>query len=132
MRAYLDSAVIIYLVEKIEPFFSQSRSKLATPDQERVTSELSRMEVRIKPLRVGETELVKAFDIYFDAAFAEVAILSRDILEKAADLRAKYSWLKTPDAIHLAAAIESRCDVFLTNDHRLERCTEIKVEVLAA
>lgn len=62
----------------------------------------------------------------------ELIPISRESLEKAADLRAKYSWLKTPDAIHLAAAIESGCDAFLTNDRRLERCTEIKVEVLAA
>lgn len=132
MRVYLDSAVIIYLVEEIEPFLSQSRLKLAVPNQERITSELTRMEVRIKPLRNGETELVQAFDSYLDTACAEVVILSRETLEKAAELRAKYVWLKTPDAIHLAAAIESGCDAFLTNDLRLERCTEIEVEVLTA
>ncbi len=37
---------------------------------------------------------------------------------------------KTPDALHLAAAIEGGCDRFLTNDARLSRCTDIAVEVL--
>ena len=31
---------------------------------------------------------------------------------------------------HLAAAIESGCDLFLTNDHRLARCTDLSVELL--
>jgi predicted nucleic acid-binding protein len=39
--------------------------------------------------------------------------------------------LKTPDAIHLAAALVSGCDVFLTNDLRLNRVdVELSVEVL--
>ncbi len=35
-----------------------------------------------------------------------------------------------PDALHLAAAIESGCDVFLTNDNQLSAFPDITVEVL--
>ncbi len=34
------------------------------------------------------------------------------------------------DALHLAAAIESGCDVFLTNDNQLASFTDITIEVL--
>jgi hypothetical protein len=34
------------------------------------------------------------------------------------------------DALHLAAAIEFGCDVFLTNDHQLDNFPDIRVEVL--
>jgi predicted nucleic acid-binding protein len=34
------------------------------------------------------------------------------------------------DAIHLAAAIETGCDVFLTNDNQLANFLDITVEVL--
>lgn len=34
------------------------------------------------------------------------------------------------DALHLAAAIESGCDVFLTNDHQLANFPNITIEVL--
>ena len=34
------------------------------------------------------------------------------------------------DALHLAAAIESGCDVFLTNDDQLSGFPDIAVEVL--
>jgi len=50
--------------------------------------------------------------------------------ERATDLRAKYLKLKTPDALHLAAAIESGCDAFVTNDFGLKVITEIRVEVI--
>jgi predicted nucleic acid-binding protein len=41
-------------------------------------------------------------------------------LNLATDLRAQYR-LKTPDALHLAAAITAGCDEFWTNEHRLEQ-----------
>ncbi|MBW3539280.1 MAG: hypothetical protein KY476_03345 [Planctomycetes bacterium] len=34
------------------------------------------------------------------------------------------------DALHLAAAIEAGCDVFLTNDHQLSNFPDITVEEL--
>ena len=34
------------------------------------------------------------------------------------------------DALHLAAAIESGCDVFLTNDNQLSNFSDIMVEEL--
>jgi predicted nucleic acid-binding protein len=45
----------------------------------------------------------------------EVIPISRDILEEAARWRATTK-LKLPDAIHLATALGSSCDSFLTND----------------
>ena len=51
------------------------------------------------------------------------------IAESAADLRARYN-LRTPDALHVAAGIDARCDAFLTNDTGIKRVTEIAVLVL--
>ena len=44
-------------------------------------------------------------------------------------IRGRYRF-KTPDSIHLAAAVESGCQLFLTNDVRLNRFTDLTVEVL--
>lgn len=55
--------------------------------------------------------------------------LNAAVFEKATDLRARLN-IRTPDALHLAAAIVGGCDVFLTNDEKLKRCTELRVEVL--
>lgn len=56
--------------------------------------------------------------------------LTREVVDRAMALRARYGF-KTPDAIHLAAAIVGQCDSFLTNDRRLKKCTDIQVEVIA-
>jgi len=37
----------------------------------------------------------------------------------------------TPDALHLAAAIDAGCDEFWTNDRRLERAAAERIEVIA-
>ena len=51
-------------------------------------------------------------------------------LDKATTLRATYNF-KTPDSIHLAAAIFSRCKTFLTHDTALKKCSEIRVELIS-
>ena len=129
MRIYLDSAPLIYLVENIAPYASALATRLTVPDTIQVCSELSRLECRVKPIRDGETALLAAFDSYFTGIIGEVIPLSRQVIDQATELRARYDF-KTPDAIHLAAAITSNCDLFLTNDHRLNKCTEIAVETV--
>ena len=52
-----------------------------------------------------------------------------DIAEQAANLRARYN-LATPDAVHLATAMDAGCDAFLTNDAALQRVAKIRVLVL--
>lgn len=129
MRVYLDSAPIIYLVEDILPYNSALVSRLSAPNVIQVCSELSRLECRVKPIRDGEEALLAAFDSYFREIVNEVLPLSRQALERATLLRARYGF-RTPDAIHLAAAIDSGCDLFLTNDSQLARCQEITVEAV--
>jgi len=55
--------------------------------------------------------------------------LSTAVYDRATLLRATYN-SKLGDSLHLAAAIEAGCDLLLTNDHRLSKCTEIRIEVL--
>ena len=55
--------------------------------------------------------------------------VNKNIARRAAELRAKYN-LKTPDALHVATALETHCQAFLTNDMGLKRITEIQILVL--
>ncbi|MGL4498375.1 MAG: type II toxin-antitoxin system VapC family toxin, partial [Planktothrix sp.] len=55
--------------------------------------------------------------------------VSREIAEKAAELRAIYN-LKTPDSIQMATAIVNRASFFLTNDVRLPSISGLQVLVL--
>ncbi|OGE96176.1 MAG: hypothetical protein A3E98_04395 [Candidatus Doudnabacteria bacterium RIFCSPHIGHO2_12_FULL_48_11] len=55
--------------------------------------------------------------------------ISESIVDIASDLRARYK-ISTPDAIHLATAIDFGAEKFITNDVNLKKIKEIIVEVL--
>jgi len=129
MFYYLDSAPIIYLVEEVEPFYDRVIERIDKPEILLATCTLSWLEVRVKPVRDKNHTRLQEFEEFFNDEITLEIGISREVIDKATELRAKYNF-KTPDAIHLAAAITSACDVFLTNDHRLDRCTEIKIEIL--
>jgi predicted nucleic acid-binding protein len=129
MRYYLDAAPIIYLIEQSQPFATAIRSKLAALGVVPITSELARLECRVKPMRDGSQALLQDFDDYFANSIAEIFPLTRDVIDLATEIRAQYNF-KTPDSIHLAAAVISNCDVFMTNDQRLNRFTGITIETI--
>jgi predicted nucleic acid-binding protein len=93
-----------------------------------VTSRLSRLECRSKPLRDRNAALLAQYD----AALATTRIVdvSAAIIERATEMRARYGF-RSPDAIHLATAIDEGADVFVTGDAALGRCAEIIVDVLS-
>ena len=94
-----------------------------------LTSRLTRLECRVKPLRSNDTVLLSLYDAFFSGAEVELLDLTADVVEKATKLRAKLN-VKTPDALHLASAILAGATAFLTGDQALVRCTEIPVEVM--
>jgi len=132
-RTYLDACTIIYLIEGAQPFQAQARERLAqlraATDAAILTSRLSRLECRVAPLRDGNQSLLAEYDAFFTPSDLEMIEIGLEVIERATDLRARYRF-KTPDGIHLASAIEQRADLFITGDADLQRCGEIKVEVL--
>jgi predicted nucleic acid-binding protein len=111
---YLDSCMIIGLIEGI----AQQRQLLKTQLLNRIiySSELARLETRLLAIRNNNPDDLRQFDSFFMAC--EIIALDRAIFERATLLRAN-SKLKTPDALHLAAAIQSGCHEFWTNDKQL-------------
>lgn len=128
-RIYLDTAPVIYAVEQVAPFASQVDKRLSEKDSTLITSDLTRLECRVKPMRDDDLDLLNDYDDFFAQIIAEIVPVSRQILDRATLIRAQYGF-RTPDAIHLATALASNCEVFLTNDHRLDRFSEILVEIV--
>jgi hypothetical protein len=94
-----------------------------------VFSDLTRLECRLKLLRDGNSDLLRDYDDYFDGVVAEIVALSREVMDRATAIRAQYGFKKA-DAIHHAGALISGADVFLTNDHRIDRFPDVTVEIV--
>lgn len=116
---YLDSCLVIYLVEPDSPSHESVREAVAVAGQASLAvSGLVVMECLVGPLQDFDEGLRDDYQLAFGAM--ELLPLTRSVFERAAGLRAEHR-LKTPDAIHLAAAIEHGCDELWTNDDRLGR-----------
>ena len=129
MHIYLDSAPVIYVVERRSQYAEYLDARLSNPDDTLVASGLTRLESRVKPIREGNWAVLQEFDAFFENTVDEIVPLTGDVIDAATLIRARYGF-GTPDAIHLGAAVASGCDVFLTNDNRLARFGEMSVEVV--
>lgn len=125
--------MVIYQIEFPPVFGPRAAARMnslkAAGDRVAV-GDLSRMECRVQPLNAADRPLLARFDAYFARPDIIVLPLSAAVCERAASIRARHR-SRTPDALHLAAAIIGGCDLFLTNDAHLAACTDIGVEVLA-
>jgi predicted nucleic acid-binding protein len=130
VRIYLDSAPIVYLVEQNPVFGPKVATWLLTHPGDLVSSELGRMESLVLPTRNADAGLIVDFEQFFATQIAEMAALRRDLFDRAIEIRAAFPSIRTPDAIHLATAVVSGCDVFLCNDAQLKQYPGIRVELI--
>lgn len=128
---YWDACVLIYRLQDVEPWKRRIASALATiPAPKLVVSELGRMECRVKPLREADLATLAKYDTFFAATTLGWVPYNRPVCDLAADLRARHA-LKTPDALHLAAAIIGECSELWTNDRRLEQAAAGRLRVVS-
>lgn len=112
-RAYLDSNIIIYLVQgasnapQIQAYL-QSHGDLVL-----CSSNLALTECLVLPLRQANLPLRRRFFGFFQSL--ELIPARRQVFLRAARIRAEIR-LRTPDALHLAFASQGRCEQFLTGD----------------
>ncbi len=132
MPVYPDSAIIIYFLDHTGTFQARAVAALApiaAAGDELVLTDLTRLEYRVGPLRRGDARALAEYDRFAAQPGVRTVPLTCGVYDRAAELRARYGF-KPPDALHLAAAIVHGCDRFLTNDTRLNACTDISIDVL--
>ena len=128
----LDSTIAIYHYDHTGSFQHRATRWMASllrAGHQFAISDLVRMECRVGPLRSGRPVMLATFDAFFANPDLRTIPLTASVFDRAAEIRASHGF-KTPDAVHLAAAVESGCDRFLTHDLRLARFAGIGVEVL--
>jgi uncharacterized protein len=132
MLVYCDSVIVIYWLDHVGPYQVRSNQRmmmLQSAADKIAISDLTRLECRVGPLKRKDGAAIAAFDRFFSRSDLWLLPMTSAVFDRAAILRASLGF-KTPDALHLAVAIEGGCDRFLTNDSRLSLCADIVVEML--
>lgn len=125
-KIFLDTAPIVYYLENNELYNSNMKRFWKEHDDcDFVTSVVTVTEYLTYPYQQNNLKLISAFYAFTHGMDIEIKSIDRAIAEKAAQIRAEYKFFKTMDALQLATACLSECDLFLTNDKQLKQFKEI-------
>jgi predicted nucleic acid-binding protein len=140
---YLDTVIVIYAVEGNPADQQRALNHLAAFEQAGhrfVISELTRTECLVPVFGVGGGQRLTDFYRFFHGPNLRTLGLTAAIHTRASAIRSVHTYAANPpaprgrygfaDALHLDAAIEFGCDVFLTNDNQLANFPDITVEQL--
>lgn len=136
-KAFVDTAPFIYFIEKnsnnpqyyekVKEFFKYGYDN----DKKFVSSVITMEEYFVFPYRSKAYSLIDMFNRLVKTTDMEMIEISREIAKKAAQIRAEYKGFKAMDALQLAVACLSGCDLFLTNDKQLKQFKEVKCITVA-
>lgn len=113
---YLDACILIYALEDRGARGDSVRRAIASAQASLATSPVALTECLAAPLRTRDHALRDRYLAMYERL--EVIELGSEAYLRAAELRADFG-LKTPDALHLAAAQLAGAEQLWTNDKRL-------------
>jgi uncharacterized protein len=135
MMICLDADCIIYFVEQHPTWGPKITARIAAlraAGNVIAFSDLARAECLAGPLASGDIKVIADYEAFFSDPDITALALTPVVCERTARIRAASNFtLKVPDCLHLAAATEHGCGLFLTHDHQLIQCKDILVEVLS-
>jgi uncharacterized protein len=111
---YADSGIVMRWVEgisRVRDLIEMRWRQIPQADRVFVTSRISRLECRCKPLRNHQERLLRQYDVFFSGEEVDFREIDAAVVEKATELRASFG-LKTPDAVHAATAMLVGVDSF--------------------
>lgn len=143
MLYYLDTVIVIYAVEGNIADQQRAMTHLAALEQAGhsfAICELTHTECLVPVFGPGNGQRLSDFFRFFHGPNLRTVSLTAAMHTRASASRGGHTYPAIPpalpkryglaDAVHLAAAIESGCDVFLTNDNQLANFPDILIEVL--
>lgn len=120
----LDTSIFIYYLEGIEPYYLLAEEVFNDIIDEKITGFLSAISITeflTKPLADGKVTDVERFKRFLSSLSIQVLAVTYEIAERAGKLRAQYPSIQTADALIVATALETGCNVFITNDKDLKK-----------
>jgi predicted nucleic acid-binding protein len=131
---YVDSGIVMRLIEGADhvriPIEIRLR-EIPTSERFLVTSRLTMLECRCKPLGERRFEILKLYDAFFSQRKIRLKEIDAAIVEEATTVRAAVG-LKVPDAIHAATAMLVGVTEFWTTDQHFSKCPGLAVRVFEA
>lgn len=114
---YLDSCLLIYLVEKNARFDARVRKAMVASDQQTFCiSPLVKAECLTGVIRMRSPLLESAYHRQFERL--PTLQIEESTFQLAAQVRGNFG-IKMPDALHIACARENGCEALWTNDNRM-------------
>ena len=123
-RILLDSVSIVYYIERNPRYFAAASEWMERVNAGRLTacaSALLLAEVLVPAYRAGRPAAARQARAALERIpNFEMVDVSAAVSDVAARLRAEHN-LRTPDALHVATALDEGAEWVVTNDHRLRR-----------
>ena len=134
-RVYVDANVFIYFLDQSSPHALAATKILeaaASGDFSAATGQAAIAEVMVGPYRQGNPLVIRKVREFFDSStWLDKIDHPAKAFDDAALLRAT-SGMPFVDALHVATASLSRCDVIVTQDARMKPGLGVDVVALAA
>lgn len=133
-RIGFDTPPLIHFVERVPVYVDLVRDVMQRIDTGVLTGYAGMVcvsEVLFKSRQLGNAALESAYrNVLFGSRNFFMVPIDAAVAARAADLRVRYR-IKLPDALQVAAALESGCEALLTNDGKdLRPITELRVLIL--
>ena len=127
-RVFVDTAPIIYYLENNSLYVEPIKKFFAMCIKENiqiVTSAITIEEYLVFPYTSGKMEFADNFKRFIEYMHMEVVDINFEIAEQGAKIRGQYKGVKAMDALQIATAVISGCDMFFTNDKQLRQEKEL-------
>ena len=127
-RVFVDTAPIIYYLENSALYMNSVKKffeKCIKENIQVVTSAITIEEYLVFPYSSGKMEFTGNFKRFIEYMNIMVVDIDSNIAEQGAKIGGKYKNFKAMDALQIATAIVSGCDMFFTNDKQLRQEKEL-------
>lgn len=129
-RIFIDTAPFIYLFERNDELHNivyEQFENWFNSNAVLLTSVLTLSEILVHPKSTQHSALEHKYKYLMKDMLSDpLIVIDEEIADRAAWFRVEYK-LKTPDAIQLAAALQTGCDIFYSNDKNLKKVKELQV-----
>lgn len=129
-RVYFDTNIFIYIFEGSPEYQNIVKPIIELAELEEIeifTNEITLGELLVSPFKNQQDDIAETYmQALNNPDFVTLEPTTQNIHVEAARIRAAHG-MKYPDAVHIASAVHSGCDMFLTNDRKIKAIPDLEM-----